>query len=114
MHPLLVIFLFILALFLFLVAASFVISVLVTSGGIWFLDRTSKKNAAVIYELLPKTDCGQCGCGTCKEYALLIADSREEQGRCPAISQGAKEQIAEMFFAAETAKKPGRKSRFKK
>ena len=104
MNPLIEIGIIILALFAIIIVASFIISVIITPLMVFLVDRGSKKDAAEIYELLPKKDCGKCGCETCMAYALKIADMRSKPYNCDELDEETREKIAKMFRREE---KPG-------
>ncbi|MFH1245521.1 MAG: (Fe-S)-binding protein, partial [Candidatus Omnitrophota bacterium] len=52
-----------------------------------------------IYKLLPKTNCKECGFPTCLAFAMQIAAKKVELGKCPYVSETAKQ-------ALESASRP--------
>lgn len=81
-----------------LIVMCLLLGVLMTFVGIWITDRGSRKNAKKILKKLPGTDCGDCGCENCLEYAQLVADFRCEQGQCPHISEEAVAYVKDVFY----------------
>ncbi|MBQ6541183.1 MAG: hypothetical protein IJL73_01730 [Lachnospiraceae bacterium] len=77
-----------------------VIFLLALSSGsivIWAANRFFRKQAnelekAVTAEL-PKTDCGECGCTSCVEYAKKWAAERKEPAPCPHLSEEKREKV---------------------
>lgn len=49
----------------------------------------------VIFKLLPKTNCGDCGVPTCLAFAMNLAAGKAELSRCPHVSEEAKAQLLE-------------------
>jgi acetyl-CoA decarbonylase/synthase complex subunit gamma len=45
-----------------------------------------------IYRLLPRTNCGQCGCGTCMAFAAALREGDTELACCPVLEQPAYEE----------------------
>ena len=106
MGPLFEIILYIIILVGIIVAISFVISVITTFIGIKVVDSVSKKNAQKILPQLPGTNCGQCECEECAQYALTVADERRELGKCPYLSEEAIASINDIFPRKELAERP--------
>lgn len=48
-----------------------------------------------IYKLLPKTNCKECGSGTCMAFAMRVAAKKSKIEECPHISDEAKANMAE-------------------
>ncbi len=48
----------------------------------------------VIYKLLPKTNCKECGFPTCLAFAMKLAAKQAELAACPYVSEEAKESLA--------------------
>ena len=104
MGQLFTILIYILVLFAIVIGISFVISVVTTFLGIWLVDRASKKNAQRILPMLPGTDCMECECESCANYAQCIADERKELGKCPHLSEETISNINGIFPRAEPYK----------
>ncbi|MFC1865264.1 acetyl-CoA decarbonylase/synthase complex subunit gamma [Chloroflexota bacterium] len=49
----------------------------------------------VIFKLLPKTNCGECGVPTCLAFAMSLAAGKAELAACPFVSDEAKEKLEE-------------------
>ncbi len=52
-------------------------------------------NALDIYKLLPKTNCGKCGCPTCLAFAMKLTTKKASIEDCPDISPQAKASLLE-------------------
>ena len=50
-----------------------------------------------IEEILPGTDCGKCGYGTCREYAQAAVSGTEEYRKCESCSDGFNSRISFMW-----------------
>ena len=48
-----------------------------------------------IFNMLPKTNCGECGVPTCLAFAMNLASGKAELDACPYVSDEAREQLAE-------------------
>jgi ArsR family metal-binding transcriptional regulator len=61
-------------------------------------------NLMQIYRVLPRTNCGECGCGTCMAFAAGLREGDTELARCPVLEQPAYEEnrrtLLEMLGAA--------------
>lgn len=82
-----------------------VLSVGLTWIGVWITDHGAKKNAKAVCKLLPNTDCGQCGCESCMDYAQLVADFRCEQGQCPYVTPEINEKVKDLFYVPPVSEK---------
>ena len=49
----------------------------------------------VIFKLLPKTNCGECGVPTCLAFAMNLAAGKVELAACPYVSEEAKARLEE-------------------
>lgn len=49
-------------------------------------------NLMQIYRLLPRTNCGECGCGTCMAFAASLREGDTELAGCPVLAQPAYEE----------------------
>jgi ArsR family metal-binding transcriptional regulator len=49
----------------------------------------SMPNLMRLYRLLPRTNCGQCGCATCMAFAARLRERKSQLSDCPALGQGA-------------------------
>jgi len=49
-------------------------------------------NLMQIYRLLPRTNCGECGCGTCMAFAAGLREGEKELACCPVLAQPAYEE----------------------
>jgi len=49
-------------------------------------------NLMQIYRLLPRTNCGECGSGTCMAFAAGLREGDTEPARCPVLEQPAYEE----------------------
>ena len=47
-----------------------------------------------IFQLLPKTNCKECGVPTCLAFAMNLAAGKAELGQCPYVSEEAKQKLA--------------------
>jgi acetyl-CoA decarbonylase/synthase complex subunit gamma len=47
-----------------------------------------------IFQLLPKTNCGECGVPTCLAFAMNLAAGKAELAKCPHVSDAAKQKLA--------------------
>lgn len=106
MGPLFQIILYIFILVGIIVAISFVISVITTFIGIKVVDNVSKKNAQKILPKLPGTNCGECECEECAQYALMVADERRELGKCPYLDEETICVINDIFPQKELKERP--------
>ena len=48
-----------------------------------------------IFKLTPRTNCKECGFATCMAFAMKVATGAVEIGKCPHISQDAKDELSE-------------------
>jgi ArsR family metal-binding transcriptional regulator len=46
-----------------------------------------KPNLMQIYRLLPRTNCGECGCSTCMAFAAQLLDENTNLDCCPELEQ---------------------------
>lgn len=53
------------------------------------------KTAVEIYKLLPKTNCGKCGTGTCFGFAAKLATHQGLADDCPEITEEARAALRE-------------------
>ena len=62
-------------------------------------------NLMQIYRLLPRTNCGECGSGTCMAFAACLKEGNTELTRCPVLEQPAHAEnhgkLLEMLGAAD-------------
>jgi ArsR family metal-binding transcriptional regulator len=67
-------------------------------------DKRPATNLMQIYRLLPRTNCGQCGSGTCMAFAAALREGDTVLGCCPVLAQPAHEgnrrELQEMLGAA--------------
>ena len=56
-----------------------------------FYRKQEKELEKTIIAELPKSDCGECGCATCAEYAKKWASERKEPSHCPCLSEDRQE-----------------------
>jgi ArsR family metal-binding transcriptional regulator len=49
----------------------------------------SPPNIMRLYLLLPRTNCGQCGCATCMAFAARLRERKAQLPACPALGQAA-------------------------
>lgn len=47
-----------------------------------FSDKTINNSISAIEAMLPGTDCGECGCSTCAEYARAVFSGKMDADRC--------------------------------
>ena len=47
-----------------------------------------------IYQLLPQTNCKECGFPTCMAFAMKLAAKQVELAACPYVSDEAKEKLS--------------------
>lgn len=73
---------------------SFLFSIFVTSIGGRFAEKTIAKYGRKTEQLLPGTDCGDCGQKTCAECAVLLLRKEVNDNVCPHISEDMQKQIA--------------------
>ena len=106
MGPLIEIIFYVFILVGIIVAVSFVISLITTFVGIKVVDSVSRKNAQKILPRLPGTNCGECECEECAQYALMVADERKELGKCPYLSEDAVCAINDIFPQKELKERP--------
>jgi ArsR family metal-binding transcriptional regulator len=52
-------------------------------------------NLMQLYRLLPRTNCGECGCGTCMAFAAALKEGDTELTSCPVLEQPAHEENRE-------------------
>lgn len=57
------------------------------------------KTAVEIYKLLPKTNCGKCGTGTCFGFAAKLASHISSPDDCPAMSPESREILRDSHSA---------------
>jgi ArsR family metal-binding transcriptional regulator len=50
-------------------------------------ERRAQPNLMQIYRLLPRTNCGKCGCATCMAFAAGLREGKAELCRCPELEQ---------------------------
>ncbi len=53
------------------------------------------KTAVDIYKLLPKTNCGKCGTGTCFGFAVKLATSQASPDACPNMTAASRASLEE-------------------
>ncbi|NIN49592.1 MAG: acetyl-CoA decarbonylase/synthase complex subunit gamma, partial [Gemmatimonadales bacterium] len=46
-----------------------------------------------IYQLLPQTNCGDCGVPTCLAFAMKVASKQAAMDECPHVSEESKEEL---------------------
>lgn len=54
------------------------------------VSRRSAARPLDLWELLPKTNCGQCGEATCMAYAFLLMQGKKLLGECPTLQSDSK------------------------
>jgi ArsR family metal-binding transcriptional regulator len=54
-------------------------------------DKRPVTNLMQIYRLLPRTNCGECGSGTCMAFAAALKEGDTELACCPVLIQPAHE-----------------------
>ena len=54
-------------------------------------DKRPVTNLMQIYRLLPRTNCGECGSGTCMAFAAALKEGDTELACCPVMAQPAHE-----------------------
>ena len=54
-------------------------------------DKRPTVNLMQIYRLLPRTNCGQCGTGTCMAFAAALREGDTELACCPVLTEPAHE-----------------------
>lgn len=47
-----------------------------------------------IFQMLPKTNCKECGVPTCLAFAMKLAAGQAELSACPYVSDEAKQKLA--------------------
>ena len=52
-------------------------------------EKRSAPNLMQIYRLLPRTNCGECGCGTCMAFAAGLREGDAQPASCPVLEQPA-------------------------
>jgi len=52
-------------------------------------------NALDIYKILPKTNCGKCGCPTCLAFAMKLTTKKASIDECPDIAPEARKSLLE-------------------
>jgi ArsR family metal-binding transcriptional regulator len=55
-------------------------------------EKRTAANLMQIYRLLPRTNCGECGCGTCMAFAAGLREGDTELACCPVLEQPAFEE----------------------
>ena len=55
-------------------------------------EKRTAVNLMQIYRLLPRTNCGECGCGTCMAFAAALREGDTEPACCPVLEQPAYEE----------------------
>jgi len=50
-------------------------------------EKRTAANLMQIYRLLPRTNCGECGCGTCMAFAAGLREEYTELACCPVLEQ---------------------------
>lgn len=63
------------------------------------------KTAVEIYKYLPKTNCGECGTGTCFGFAARLSARMASADDCPSMNAGAREALRQA--AGEKRDRPG-------
>jgi ArsR family metal-binding transcriptional regulator len=58
-------------------------------------DKRPTTNLMQVYRLLPRTNCGECGSGTCMAFAAALREGDTELGCCPVLVQPAYEENRE-------------------
>ena len=70
--------------------------------------KTTQAVIQKIQDRLPGTDCGECGCKTCREYAVLVLN-QEVVTPCPGCTQAVTEELegyAQDFWKLTEQEKP--------
>jgi ArsR family metal-binding transcriptional regulator len=52
-------------------------------------DKRTKANLMQLYRLLPRTNCGRCGCETCMAFAARLREDESELRDCPVLEEPA-------------------------
>jgi ArsR family metal-binding transcriptional regulator len=50
-------------------------------------EKRTGANLMQIYRLLPRTNCGRCGCATCMAFAAELREGKTELARCTELEQ---------------------------
>ncbi|MBQ9387356.1 MAG: hypothetical protein IJU01_01690 [Lachnospiraceae bacterium] len=94
MNPWVYILVFAVVIFAGVILLSFLFSVFVTSVGGKFAEKTIARYEKKTEQLLPGTNCGDCGQKTCAECAALLLRKEVDDNVCPHISEDMQKQIA--------------------
>jgi CO dehydrogenase/acetyl-CoA synthase gamma subunit (corrinoid Fe-S protein) len=52
-------------------------------------DRRPRPNLVQLFQLLPRSNCGQCGCATCLAFSAALLEGNKQLADCPALTPGA-------------------------
>jgi ArsR family metal-binding transcriptional regulator len=55
-------------------------------------DKRPQPNFMQLYRLLPRSNCGRCGCITCLAFAAELREGKKELSGCPALAEEASAQ----------------------
>lgn len=52
-------------------------------------DRRPRPNLMQLFQLLPRSNCGQCGCATCMAFSAGLLEGNKQLADCPDLTRGA-------------------------
>lgn len=75
-------------------------SVLISWVGIRYAEKRNKEYLNAVVNLLPQTDCNDCGCETCCQFADCLLCKEVPLDQCPHCPEEAKEPIRQTVAEA--------------
>ena len=82
-------------LIVFVLLTSALGSVLISYVGIRYAEKRNAEHLNAVVNLLPQTDCKDCGCETCRQFADCLLSKEVTLDRCPHCRGEAKEPICQ-------------------
>ena len=84
---------FVLGIAAFILTISFLFNTVVYWIAARHSEKTIRKYTRDLEKLLPGANCGQCGCKTCKEFALAVFDLEKDTDLCTMGSEEMKQKL---------------------